>query len=114
MIVVPDELKGQKYDIRYVSPLARAQRAAEVRAIEDYMNLIMAMSEAKQEILDTVNFDKVGKEVAKLQEIPPSILNDDDAIKKIRKERREQEQEDLKLQQASDRKFGGGGPGDTA
>jgi hypothetical protein len=92
VIDIPEELRGKRYDIRYVSPLARAQRAAETRSIAEYVDLIIGMANAKPDVLDTVNFDKVGREVAKLDDIPPSILRDDDEIKVIRDKRKEQEQ----------------------
>lgn len=92
VIEVPNELIGHKYNIRYVSPLARAQKAAETRAIAEYVDLIISLSTARADVLDTIDFDKVSKEVAKLEDTPPSLLRDDDAIKKIREERKKQEQ----------------------
>ena len=91
IIQVPEELWGQQYNIRYVSPLARAQRAAETRSIVEYIDLVTEMSQVKPEILDTIDFDKVGKELAGLEDIPPSILRSDDEIEKVREERRTQD-----------------------
>lgn len=91
VIVVPEELKLKPYNIRYVSPLARAQKATETRAIAEYVDLIMGMSNAREDVLDTINFDKVSREVAKLEDIPPSILSSDDEIKTKRDERRKAE-----------------------
>jgi hypothetical protein len=91
VIVVPEELKLKPYNIRYVSPLARAQKATETRAIAEYVDLIMGMSNAREDVLDTINFDKVSREVAKLEDIPPSILSSDDEIKTKRDERKEAE-----------------------
>lgn len=100
VIRIPEELRDKQYTIRYVSPLARAQKAAETRSIVEYAELIMGIAKAKEDILDTVNFDRMGKEVAKLDEIPPSILNSDDEIKTIREQRQKQQEAALLAQAA--------------
>lgn len=100
VIEIPEELAGSAYEVQYVSPLARAQKAAETRAIVDYVELIKGLAQAKAEVLDVVNFDNVAKEVANLEDIPPSILNADDEIAGIR-EARSQSQE-LQGQEGSD------------
>jgi len=87
VIEVPEELRGQGYNIRYVSPLARAQKAAETRSIAEYVDLVMSMAKAKEDVIDTVNFDRTAQEIAKLEEVPPTILNSDDEIREEREAR---------------------------
>lgn len=91
IIVVPEELKNASYTVRYVSPLARAQRAAETRSIVEYVELMIELAQAKMEILDGVDFDKVRTEVADLENIPPQILKSDAEVKEAREERKRNE-----------------------
>jgi len=91
IIVVPEELKSAQYTVRYVSPLARAQRAAETRSIVEYIELMIEMARAKADILDGIDFDMVRKEVADLENVPPQILRDDTAVKQVRDDREKRE-----------------------
>ena len=94
----PDELLEQTsdYQIEYISPLAKAQRASEARSITDLLLAIREMYEIEPLVKDGINYDEVRSELADIFNTSSKILRSDDEIKVIREERAKQ----LEIQQA--------------
>ena len=86
----PQEILKFGYEIEYVSPLAKAQRAAELGAIQQLMQIALTMAQAAPQVMDLVNSDEMIKSVADVTSVPPKILNDDGSVEKIRKQRQQQ------------------------
>lgn len=86
-------------DIEYTGPMARAQKAERVGAIERFGTNIVQLAngiaplapQKAQELLDYVDTDKVPKELADLLGIPADMLPSDGDIEKKRGERQQQE-----------------------
>jgi len=89
---IPDELQGKTIHIRYVSPLARSQRMAEVNAIEHNEMMLMQAMQVRPEIGDVYNWDAGARERAYLTGMPAKLLNTEAQVRKIRDERDKQQQ----------------------
>ena len=83
----PPELEGQEYIIEYVSPLARAQRAAEVGAINRLFLTVLPLIQLQPTVLDNIDGDRVVKHVADAIGAPPEILRSDREVQQMRQER---------------------------
>lgn len=89
----PEALQGQEYTIKYISPLARAQKAFENNSMQQFLAIIGEMAQIAPEVVDVVNTDAVVREYAKIQSVPPTILRDEAEVEAIRRQRREMQQQ---------------------
>ncbi len=81
---VPDVLAGREFTIKYISPLARAQKEGEVTAILDVMATVGQMAQFAPSVIDKINPDKAVDILADVRGISPLIINDDDQTNAIR------------------------------
>jgi len=70
----PDSLKGRVFSVKYISPLARAQKMEEVQAIDQYVAGAVQVSEVHPEILDTVDFDAAQRVRGAALGVPSSVM----------------------------------------
>lgn len=93
----PPELKDMT--IRYVSPLARAQRMVEVNVMDRIEQDILNTASVTQsvDILDLYDFENAKREKAALLGVPLKLLRSESDIRKIRADRKEQQQQTQKL-----------------
>lgn len=101
----PDTLQGQNYKIEYISPLAKAQRASEVKSITDLLIAAKAMAEVEPVVIDNLDLDKIVKRLSEIT-YTSDLLRGDDEVKGIRQFRLEQQQMQMTLEQM---KLGGEG-----
>ncbi|NBC18748.1 MAG: hypothetical protein GVY18_15700, partial [Bacteroidetes bacterium] len=80
-------------EVRYLGPLARAQRMDRVDAIERWVSQVLAVAEAKPEALDLVDWDEAFRLTARRQGVPEELIQDDDTVAKIRQARAQAMQE---------------------
>jgi len=99
---MPEKLKdsGGQPRMRYVSPLARAQRLSEVQAIDRVVATALDWSEKLPDVLDNVDPDVAIRELAEVEGSPADMMRSEDAVKKIRDARRKVREQAVKLQQA--------------
>lgn len=83
----PPELEGQEYIVEYVSPLARAQRAAEVGAITRLFLTVTPLVQIQPEVVDNIDGDRIIRHVADAIGAPPEILRSDDEVQALRQQR---------------------------
>lgn len=91
----PQELKGQKLKVEYVSIMAQAQKLVGLGGIERFMSFCRGIAESDPELAQTVK-DKVDFEqsidiYADQTSIPPGMVRPDEDVQKI-KQGREQAQ----------------------
>lgn len=99
-VVVPEVLKEEGGEIRvvYLSPIAQAQRFADGQGIAGFLNDIGIAAQAqaatgqKPEIMDLVDFDKLGREMAEIRGVPERILRSEDDYMGLREQRAQAEQ----------------------
>lgn len=72
----PASLLARNYQIRYLSPLARAQAMEEVNAIEAHENDILAKAQAMPGLLDTFEWEDSSRMKAEKRGVPASLLPD--------------------------------------
>jgi hypothetical protein len=88
------------FDIAYTGPIPRAQQAEIANSIEQLMADYAALGEIYPELLDLVDVDKMGIELARVRGVPTKILRDPEDVARIRAERADQEQQAMELMQA--------------
>lgn len=91
---IPDSiLQGNgQFEVAYRSPLARSQKMQDLQAIDELTARLSQISQIKPEVMDFVNFDKVAEKYGNLLAVDPELMNDEDAVKKIRYQRQQAQQ----------------------
>jgi hypothetical protein len=89
---VPEILQGQSYKIDFISPLAKAQRAAESKSITDLLLIVGEMSKFDPQVMDNIDTDKVVKRLSGIMDTPTDILRSDEEKAGIRQSRAQQAQ----------------------
>lgn len=84
-------LNSPDYDVVYVSPLAKAQRAAQAKDTQTYLSIIGQMAQIVPEVIDNIDSDRVAKKLAKIYSVDPDILREDDEVDAIRGARNQQQ-----------------------
>lgn len=90
--VAPESIQGREIVVRYVSPLARAQRMEEVTAIDQYVAGAMQLAEVNPDILDTIDFDAAQKIRADALGVPSKVVPTAAKIRQKREDRAQQQQ----------------------
>lgn len=102
----PDVVKqaGAEFDIEYTGPMARAQKADQVSAIERWLMQIGQLSAVYPELRDLPDVDAAGRELGNLGGVPPKVIKPQARVnterKKKEKAMKDQQQLD-KVQQAA-------------
>lgn len=100
----PPELleQGAELDILAEGPLARAQRSADLVAIERSYALAAQIAAATQDasIFDNWNHDKAAEEIAAITGMPATIERDEQDVAQMRASRLQQQQAQQKMQAA--------------
>ena len=94
----PAVLQGKSYVIEYISPLAKAQRAAEVGSINNLMAAIGQMAQFKPEMLDKIDGDKVVDELADAYGVAPTIIKDQRKVDQARAERQKMQEAQMAME----------------
>jgi hypothetical protein len=90
---MPPELQeaGGRIQIQYEGPLARFQRASEASGFSRTIETTAGLIQLAPDVLDNVNKDETFRSIADINGVPPSWLNDPDAMAQIRAERKQQQ-----------------------
>lgn len=70
---IPDQIQGQEYEIEYISPLARAQKAAQGNALQEALSFIFPIADAKPEILDNIDPDEIFEYIFDIYGCPTNL-----------------------------------------
>jgi hypothetical protein len=91
---LPDSImqSNGNFEVAYRSPLARSQKMQDLEAIDQLTARLSNISQIRPEVMDHVNFDKIAEKYGNLLAVDPELMNDEDAVKKIRYERAQQQQ----------------------
>lgn len=90
----PDEMRGHALEIRFTSPLAKAQKAAQGRATLQWVGAIQQLAQTDPEAIDQIDPDAVGEVLADAWGPPPKVRRSDDDIA-ARRQARAQEQQQM-------------------
>ena len=83
----PPELAELRLDVRYVSPLAQAQKAAEGQAILRAVESLVPLAGLDPGILANLDMDELARRLVEAWGAPPAILRDPAVVAAIRLER---------------------------
>jgi hypothetical protein len=90
-------------DVEYEGPMARAQRTIELTAQERVTGFVAQVAQAKSQFptqeWDVLDTDQMIRDRAEITGLSSKSVRDDDAVKGIREDRKQQEAEKAKLQQ---------------
>ncbi|HEY0878985.1 MAG TPA: portal protein [Zeimonas sp.] len=91
----PESLAGRSFTVKYVSPLARAQKLEEVTAIEAWYASLGQLAQAKQDpsIFDIADDDAAARTLAEGRGVPARILRSVDDIAALRESRAEAQEQ---------------------
>ena len=101
---VPESLQGQEFDVVYVSPLAKAQRAVQANDMNTFLTIVSQMSQFAPEIMDKIKSDTVVDKMGRIYSVDPDIIREDDEVDGMRQQRAEaqaQQQKMLMMEQAA-------------
>ena len=84
-------------EIEYLGPMAKAQKMDRVMSMQRWFQVAAPIAEYAPEIMDLPDVDDIGKEAALLLDVP---LKTDTAVRKIRKDRQEQQAKQMELAQS--------------
>lgn len=91
-----------KIRVQYEGTLARAQRAANLAAIQKFLNLAVPIAQIKPESLDRVDFDEMVTVIGRDTNIPATIMKTMAAVRRERRQRQAQLQQQQQVEQVGD------------
>lgn len=89
---IPEIMLDQDLQVINMSPLARAQKESEIFAIESFMSDVGLVAQAKPEVLDKINGDKIVEKIAEIRNTPSEILYSDADVAQVRAQRAQQQE----------------------
>ncbi|KPG01794.1 hypothetical protein IP86_03010 [Rhodopseudomonas sp. AAP120] len=96
----PPELNGQRIDIDYVSPLAKAQKIGSARSALSFAQSVIGLSEAFPEARDNVDIDEVVRLMHDGMTDNPALIRDPRAVAQAREARGQQQRAMMQMQLA--------------
>ena len=90
--------QGADIDVQYEGPLAKSQRLSEVEGIERLTQFVQGAAQLKPEIIDVINFDEAVRIGADVLGVPTHVLNSQEDVAQLRKQRDQQNQERQQMQ----------------
>jgi hypothetical protein len=102
----PESLQDRAFSVKYLGPLARAQRLEDVTAMDRYETTLMQEAQADPTVLDVYDFEAAARERSKFLGVPQSLIRTQDDVDKLRDARKEaqqgQQQQQMQQQVAAD------------
>lgn len=89
----PRELQGANFAVRYISPLARAQKLEDVSAIERFATTVTALSQTKPEVLDLFDADAGLRAIGDALGVPNAAVRSPEDVLELRRIREQQRQQ---------------------
>jgi len=87
----PPSLKGKKYRLKFISPLAKSQRIHEVQSISHTIMTAIQWAQVNPGVLDNIDWDRAIRTVADIDGSPANVLLDLKAVATIRQLRAQQQ-----------------------
>ena len=97
----PEFMMGMELDIEYVSPLAKAQRAADAQSGAQLFELLAPIAQIDQGILDYVDSDGLAKFMIHALGIPAKMVRGEREVAQLRQERAEQQAQAQQMAEVS-------------
>lgn len=97
----PDTLAGRNFHIKYLSPLARAQKLEDVTAIERLTMNVGQLAAVKPEILDLIDGDESVRVLSEALGVPHKVIRKPEDVQALRADKAKQQQAMAMQAQAS-------------
>jgi hypothetical protein len=98
----PESLAGRQFHVRYLSPLARAQKLEDVVAMDRLESGIIAKAQIRPEVLDLYDWDQADKLRAQYLGVPGKLMRSEEDVAAIRDQRAEAQQQAADAQRQSE------------
>ena len=97
----PESLRNKNFTVKYVSPLARAQRLEEVTAIDTFLMGLAEASQMDATLLDLIDLEAAQREKASALGVPAKLIRSMDDVTARRKLKAEADAKQQQQQQAA-------------
>ena len=97
----PESLRNKNFTVKYISPLARAQRLEEVTAIDTFLMGLMEASQLDATLLDLIDMEEAHREKASALGVPSKLIRSKDQVTERRKQNAAAQQKLQEQQQAA-------------
>ncbi len=87
----PEELANQSFSIKYISPLARAQKLEDVSAIDQLNQGLVMLAPISPSVLDVIDFDEQQRTKAQALGVPLKTIRSADAVMAMRQQRADEQ-----------------------
>jgi hypothetical protein len=91
----PESLRDRSYTVRYVSPLARAQKLEEVMAVESTFASVAQLAAIDPSVMDELDPAEAIKIIVAGRGAPAKIQRDQAAVQRVREERQAAQQQQM-------------------
>ena len=89
----PDSLQNANFNVRYISPLARAQQLENVTAIERLGANVANLAQVSPDVTDLVDTDEATRVIADALGVPAKVIRSSDAVEQLRQQRQQAQQQ---------------------
>lgn len=97
---LPEALKGETYRVEYISMMAQAQKTLGLTAIDRTAGFVAQLFATFPSAADMLDVDKTVQVYARATGVPPEMIRDEAAVKKLREERAKQQKAQAAMAQA--------------
>lgn len=89
----PESLQEANFNVRYISPLARAQQLENVTAIERLGANVANLAQVAPEVTDLIDADEATRVIADALGVPAKVIRTSDAVEQLRQQRQQAQQQ---------------------
>lgn len=89
----PESLQDANFNVRYISPLARAQQLENVTAIERLGANVANLAQVSPEVTDLIDADEATRVIADALGVPAKVIRTSDAVDQLRQQRQQAQQQ---------------------
>lgn len=89
----PESLQNANFNVRYISPLARAQQLENVTAIERLGQNVGILASISQDAVDLIDTDEATRVIADALGVPAKVIRTSDAVEQLRQQRQQAQQQ---------------------
>ncbi|MEG8916441.1 portal protein [Klebsiella pneumoniae] len=89
----PESLQNANFNVRYISPLARAQQLENVTAIERLGANVANLAQVSPDVTDLVDTDEATRVIADALGVPAKVIRSSDAVEQLRQQRQQRQQQ---------------------
>jgi hypothetical protein len=97
----PESLRDRNFTVKYISPLARAQRLEEVTAIDVFLAGLALVAEQDPTVLDLVDMEQAQREKAQALGVPAKLIRSTDDVTERRKQKQAAQEQQQQQAQAA-------------